>query len=84
MLINIKIINNSRGTRDQIVNICYIVEKAREFQNNIYFCFTDYAKTFDYVNHNKVWKILKEIVIPDHLTVAGRGTSSRARNWALV
>ena len=68
MLINIKIINNSRGTRDQIVNICYIVEKAREFQNNIYFCFTDYAKTFDYVNHNKVWKILKEIVIPDHLT----------------
>ena len=54
-----------RGTRDQIVNICWIVEKAREFQKNIYFCFTDYAKAFDCVNHNKLWKILKEMGIPD-------------------
>ena len=52
--------------------------------NILYFCFIDYAKAFDCVDHNKLWKILKEIGIPDHLTVAGRGTSSRARNWALV
>ena len=57
-----------RGTRDQISNICWIMEKAREFQKNIYFCFTDYAKAFDCVNHNKLWKILKEMGIPDHLT----------------
>ena len=57
-----------RGTRDQIDNICWIMEKAREFQKNIYFCFIDYAKAFDCVNHNKLWKILKEIGIPDHLT----------------
>ena len=57
-----------RGTRDQIANICWIIEKAREFQKNIYFCFIDYAKAFDCVNHNKLWKILKEIGIPDHLT----------------
>ena len=57
-----------RGTRDQIVNNCCIIEKAREFQKNIYFCFTDYAKYFDYVDHNKPWKILKEMGIPDHLT----------------
>ena len=50
-----------RGTRDQIVNICWIMEKAREFQKNIYFCFIDYAKAFDCVDHNKLWKILKEI-----------------------
>ena len=50
-----------RGTRDQIVNIRWIMEKAREFQKNIYFCFIDYAKVFDYVDHNKLWKILKEI-----------------------
>ena len=56
-----------RGTRDQIANICWIIEKAREFQKNIYFCFTDYAKAFDCVNHNKLWKILKEMRIPDHL-----------------
>ena len=56
-----------RGTRDQISNICWIIEKAREFQKNIY-CFTDYAKAFDCVNHNKLWKILKEMGIPDHLT----------------
>ena len=58
----------SRGTRDQIANICWIMEKAREFQKNIYFCFIDYAKAFDCVDHNKLWKILKEMGIPDHLT----------------
>ena len=57
-----------RGTRDQIATICWIIEKAREFQNNIYFCFIDYAKAFDCVGHNKLWKILKEMGIPDHLT----------------
>ena len=57
-----------RGTRDQIANICWIIEKAREFQKNIYFCFFDYAKAFDCVDHNKLWKILKEMGIPDHLT----------------
>ena len=56
------------GTRDQIANIRWIMEKAREFQKNIYFCFIDYAKAFDCVDHNKLWKILKEIGIPDHLT----------------
>uniref|UniRef100_A0A4W2CGT2 RNA-directed DNA polymerase n=1 Tax=Bos indicus x Bos taurus TaxID=30522 RepID=A0A4W2CGT2_BOBOX len=57
-----------RGTRDQIANIRWIMEKAREFQKNIYFCFLDYAKAFDCVDHNKLWKILKEMGIPDHLT----------------
>ena len=57
-----------RGTRDQIANICWIIEKAREFQKNIDFCFIDYANTFDCVDHNKLWKILKEMGIPDHLT----------------
>ena len=57
-----------RGTRDQIANIHWIMEKAREFQKNIYFCFIDYAKAFDYVDHNKVWKIVKEMGISDHLT----------------
>ena len=57
-----------RGTRDQIANICWIIEKAREFQNNIYFCFINYAKAFDCVGHNKLWKVLKEMGIPDHLT----------------
>ena len=56
-----------RGTRDQIANIRWIVEKAREFQKNIYFYFIDYAKAFDCVDHNKLWKILKEMGIPDHL-----------------
>ena len=56
-----------RGTRDQIANICWIIKKAREFQKNIYFCFIDYAKAFDCVDHNKLWKILKEMGIPDHL-----------------
>ena len=57
-----------RGTRDQIANICWIIEKAREFQNNIYFCFVNYAKAWDCVDHNKLWKILREMGIPDHLT----------------
>ena len=57
-----------RGTRDQIANIRWIIEKAREWQKNIYFCFIDYAKAFDCVDHNKLWKILKEMGIPDHLT----------------
>ena len=57
-----------RGTRDQTANILWIMEKAREFQKNIYFWFIDYAKAFDCVDHNKLWKILKEMGIPDHLT----------------
>ena len=59
---------NGRGTRDQIANIQWIIEKAREFQKNIYFCCIDYAKAFDCVGHNKLWKILQEMEIPDHLT----------------
>ena len=80
-----------RGTRDEIVSICWIIEKAREFQRNIYFCFIDYAKAFDCVDHNKLWKTLKELGIPDHLTCllrnlyagqdstfrTGRGTTDR-------
>ena len=57
-----------RGTRDQIANFCWIIKKAREFQKNIYFCFIDYAKAFDCVDNNRLWKILKEMEIPDHLT----------------
>ena len=57
-----------RGTRDQIASIPWIIKKTREFQKNIYFCFIDYAKAFDYVDQNKLWKILKEMGIPDHLT----------------
>ena len=57
-----------RGTRDQIANIHWIIEKGREYHENIYFCFIDYAKAFDCVDHNKLWKILKEMGIPDHLT----------------
>ena len=57
-----------RGTRDQIANICWIIEKAREFQKNIDFCFIDYTKAFYCVDHNKLWKILREMGIPDHLT----------------
>ena len=60
--------SKGRGTRDQIANILWIIEKAREFQKNIYFCFIDYAKAFDYADHNKLWKILKAMEIPDHLT----------------
>ena len=58
----------SRGIRDQMANICWIIKKAREFQKNIYFCFIDYAKASDYVDHTKLWKILQEMGIPDHLS----------------
>ena len=61
-----------RGTRDQVANICWIMEKAREFEKNIYFCFIDYAKAFDCVDHNKLWKILKKMWIPDHPTCLWR------------
>ena len=61
-------LRKGRGTRDQIANIHWINKKAREFQKNIYFCFIDYAKAFDCVDHNKVWKILQEMEIPEHLT----------------
>ena len=57
-----------RGTRDQIANICWIIEESREFRRNIYFCFTDFAKAFECVDHNKLWKILKEMGIPDQMT----------------
>ena len=57
-----------RGPKDQISNTCWIIEKTRELQKNIYFCYTDYAKAFDCVDHNKLWKILKEMGIPDHLS----------------
>ena len=76
-----------RGTRDQIANIHWIIKKAREFQKNIYFCF-DYAKAFDYVDHNKLWKIVKEVGIPDHLTCllrnlyAGQETTVRPGHGA--
>ena len=75
-----------RGTRDQIANICWTMEKAKEFQKNIYFCFIDYAKAFDYVDHNKLWKILKEMEISDHLTCplrnlyAGQEATVRTRH----
>ena len=61
-------VRNGRGTRDEIASIHWIIEKARKFQKNIYFCFTDYAKAFDCVDHNELWKILKEMGIPDYLT----------------
>ena len=57
-----------RGTRHQIADVCWIIKKAREFQKNIYFCFIDYSKAFECVDHNKLWKVLKEMGIPDHLT----------------
>ena len=72
-----------RGTRDQIANICWIIEKAREFQKNFYLCFIDYAKAFDCVGHNKLWNALKEMRIPEHLTCllsnlyAGQDTTVR-------
>ena len=82
---------NGRGTRGQIANILWIIKKAREFQKNIYFCFIDYAKSFDCVDHNKLGKTLKEIGIPDHLTCLLRNlyvgqeatvrTGHRATDW---
>ena len=80
-------LRKDRGTRDQIANICWIINKAREFQENIYFCFLDYAKAFDCVDHNKLWKILKEMGMPDHLTCllislyAGQETTVRTTDW---
>ena len=77
-----------RRTRDQIANICWIIEKAREFQKNIYFCFINYAKAFDCVDHNKLWKILKDMGIPDHLTCllrnlyAGQEATAKIRHGA--
>ena len=71
-----------RATRDQIANIHWIMEIAREFQKNIYFCFLDYAKAFDYVDHNKLWKILKEMGIPDHLPACWE-TSMQVRKQQL-
>ena len=79
-------LRKGRGTRDQIANICWIIKKAREFQKNIYFCFIGYTKTFDYVDHNKLWKILKEMGIPDHLNCllrnlyAGQEATVRTRH----
>ena len=80
-----------RGARDQIANIHWIIQKARRFQKNIYFCFIDYAKAFDCVNHNKLWKILTEMEIPDHPTCllrnlyedkeAGVRTRHRTMSW---
>ena len=76
-----------RGTRDQIANIHWIIEKARELQKNIYFCFIDYTKAFDCVDHNKLWKILKEMGIPDHLTCqlrdlyAGQEATHETTDW---
>ena len=74
-----------RGTRDQIANICWIIKKAREFQKNIYFCFIGYAKAFNCVDHNKLWKILKEMGIPDHLICLLKnlyaGQESKSQNW---
>ena len=72
------ICRKGRGTRDQIANICWIIEKARKFQKNIYFCFIDYAKAFDCVDYNKLWKILKEMGIPDHLTCLLRNLVCRS------
>ena len=66
-----------RGTRYQIANICWIMEKAREFQKSIHFCFIDYAKAFDYVDHNKLWKILREMGMSDHLTCLLRSLYAR-------
>ena len=83
-----------RGTRDKIANILWIIEKAREFLKDMYFCFTDYAKAFDCVDHNKLWKILKEMGIPDHLTCllrhlyAGQEATARTghgtTDWFLI
>ena len=76
-------LTKGRGTRDQIANICWIVKKAREFQNNMDFCFIDYVKAFDCIDHNKLWKILNEMEIPDQLTCllrnlyAGKETAVR-------
>ena len=84
----------ARGTRDQIANIRWIIKKAKEFQKNVYFCFIDYAKAFDWVDHNKLWKIMKEMGIPAHLTCLLRNlyadqeaivrTGHRTTDWFLI
>ena len=66
------VFRKGRGTRDKIANICWIIKKAREFQKNTCFCFIDYAKAFDYVDHSKLWKILKKMGIADHVTCLPR------------
>ena len=76
-------VRKGRVTRDQIANICWIIEKAREFQKNIYFSFIDYAKAFDYVDHNKLWKILQEMRILDHLTCLLRNLQVRKQQLEL-
>ena len=82
-------LRKGRETRDQIANIFCIIEKAREFQKKIYLCFIDYTKTFDCVDHNKLWKILQEMAIPDHLTCllrnlyAGQEATVRTRNGTM-
>ena len=82
-------LEKGRGTRDQIANIHWIIEKKREFQKNIYFCFIDYAIAFHCVNHRKLWKILQEIGIPDHLTCllrnvyAGQEATIRIRHGTM-
>ena len=82
-------LRKGRGTRDQIANTRWIIKKAREFQKNIYFCFIDYAKAFDCVDHNKLWKILKEMEIPDHFTFllrnlyAGQEATVRTRHGTM-
>ena len=76
-------IQKSKGTRDQIANIHWIIKKAREFQKNIYFCFIDYAKAFDCVDHNKIWKILQEMGLPGHFTCFLRNpyAGQEAMDW---
>ena len=74
------VLEQGRGTRDQIANIGWIIKKGREFQKNIYFCFIDYAKAFDYVDHNKLWKILKEMGIPSDLPLEKSACRSRSNS----
>ena len=87
--------SKGRGTRDQIANICWLIEKIREFQKNNYFCFIDFAKAFDCVDHKKLWKTLQQLGIPDHLTcllrnlyagqeatvITGHGTTDCCSDW---
>ena len=77
------VFRKDRGTRDQIANIRWIMEKAREFQKNIYFCFIDYAKAFDCVDQNQLWKILKEMGIPDYLTCLLRNLYAKKQQLEL-
>ena len=78
---------NGRGSRDQIANILWVIEKARKIQKNIYFCFIDYVKALDYVDHMKLWEIIKGVGIPDHLNCfmrnlyAGQGATVRTKAW---